>query len=172
MPHRIRLASALIAAALLAAACAGKLKGVVDFDNSRDFGSVSRIGFFEDEKPLERPTTQVRERVRSEIEKHLKEKGYAITQPDEAQLLVVYHTANRTKTRTSGAISAAGREASLAIEFRGRKSERTVWYGTVEQTWRDGIDVDERVDTAVRVLLEGFPPDTKGFSKGQISVSE
>ena len=41
----------------------------------------------------------------------------------------------------------------------------SVWYVTVDQTWKEGLDLDERIATAVRVLLERFPPETSRPTK-------
>ena len=91
--------------ALLGAACGGKLSGVVDFDNTRDFDSYSRFGFLEDEKPLERAQTDTRKQVRKEIEEQLQAKGYRITTPGKAQVIVIYHVGSHTKTRMAAASS-------------------------------------------------------------------
>jgi len=169
---RIALVPALIALAVLATACGGHLSGVVDFDNTRDFDSYTRFAFLEDQKPLERAATDTRKQVRREIEEQLQAKGYSITTPAKAQIIVIYHVGNRTKARTSGMAGGAGREASLAIELRDPKSERTMWYGTVEQTWHDDMDVKERVHTAVSLLLDSYPPEGKDLRKGSESVQE
>jgi hypothetical protein len=157
---------------LLISACGGHLSGVVDFDNSRDFGSYKRFGFLEDEKPLERGQSEGRKLTRMEIEEQLKAKGYSITTPDQAHAIVIYHVGTRAKAHVSGAVGGGGQEASLAIEIRDPKSERSIWYGTVEQTWHEDLDAQERIHTAVKTLLDSYPPETKDLRKGTSSVEE
>ncbi len=160
-----------LAAALATTACGGRLSGVVNYDQTHDFGALSRIGFYEDAHPLERAQTEVRQKIRTQITRVLESGGFQITRPDDADLLVIYHVGTHAKAAVSGALMAGrGTTATLAIEFRKSTSARTVWYGTVEQTWKEGLDQDERVRAAVDALLSGFPP--MGESSGSKRVSE
>ena len=47
----------------------------------------------------------------------------------------------------------------LGIEMRDPDSQRAAWYGSVEQSWTGQEDEAERIATAVRLLLERFPPE-------------
>jgi hypothetical protein len=156
---RIALLSVLLTAFVLSA-CGGRLNGVVDYDHERDFVSIKKLGFYEDVKPLERRQDATRVLVRAEIAKQLAARGYEFPDAAEAELQIIYHVGSHSKIGVGAGAMSSGETATLAIEFRDPQSGRSVWYGTVEQTWKEGLDVDERVTTAVSVLLKRFPPET------------
>lgn len=159
MTTRIALLS-LVLTALLLSACGGRLNGVVDYDHERDFSLVEKLGFYEDVKPLERRQNATRVLVRAEIAKQLTAQGYQFPDAAEAELLIIYHVGSHSKIGVGAGAMSSGEKATLAIEFRDPQTGRSVWYGTVEQTWKEGLDVDERVAAAVSLLLKRFPPET------------
>jgi hypothetical protein len=150
----------------LAVGCGGRLNGVVDYDREHDYESIRDLAFHEDAHPSERARTDTRNRIRAEIARQLTERGYSVTAPDGAQAHILYHLGQFSNVRGGSMIGGRGSRASLAIEFRDPESGRAIWYGTVEQTWSDGLDVDERIASAVSVLLGEFPPDAKGKDRG------
>ena len=162
------LATALVTTVALTTACAGRLSGVVDFDQERDFSAVKTLAFYEDAYPMERKQDEVRQAIRATIEQQLREKGFGFGRTGEADLLIVYHSGQRTKMHFGGAMRSDELEASLSIAFQDPVTRRSAWYGTVEQTWSGREDVNERIETAVRVLLEKFPPE----GSGEIRVRE
>lgn len=156
---------AVVPMVLVLFACGGKLNGVVDFDHERSFVSIQKVGFYEDVKPHERAQTETRNKVRAEIKRQLEAKGLTVGDAAAAELQIIYHVGNHSKIRVGAGERGAGVTATLAIEFLDPVIGRSVWYGTVEQTWKEGLDLDERIETAVRVLLERFPPETTRPSK-------
>jgi hypothetical protein len=149
--------------------CAGRLSGFVDFDADADFDSKRTLAFYEDAFPLERKQTETRQLIRAAIEQNLRGRGYGFGRAGEADLLIVYHVGNRAKMHFGGTMSSKEREASLSIAFQDPVTRRSVWYGTVGQTWTSGENVPERVDAAVAALLDEFPPEGSG---GEIRVRE
>jgi hypothetical protein len=143
----------------LSLGCAGRLSGVVDFDADVDFEAKRTLAFYEDAFPLERKQTEVRQLIRAAIEQDLRGRGFGFGRAGEADLLIVYHVGNRAKMHFGGTMRSTEREASLSIVFQDPVTRRSVWYGTVEQTWAGDADVSERVDTAVTTLLAKFPPE-------------
>lgn len=167
--------SASILVALFAATgCGGKLNGVVDYDRERDFQDIRRIVFFEDIRPSERPPTQARKRIRAELERQLPERGFTLVGADDAQAQLLYHVGRRSNVRGGSMVGARGERASLAIEFRDPATGRAMWYGTVEQSWQEGLDVEERVESAISLLLDQFPPEptSGGERRAEKRVSE
>ena len=162
------IAFALAAVLAFTTACAGRLSGVVDFDQERDFSTVKTLAFYEDAYPSDRAQDEVRQAIRATIEQQLRERGYALGRTGEADLLIVYHSGQRAKMHFGGTMRSDEREASLSISFQDPVTRRSAWYGTVGQTWTDSEDVNERIETAVRVLLEKFPPE----GSGEIRVRE
>ncbi len=162
------LACALLVASL-GLGCAGRLSGVVDFDADTDFDSKRTLAFYEDAFPLERKQTETRQLIRASIEENLRGRGYGFGRAGEADLLIVYHVGNRAKVHFGGTMTASEREASLSIAFQDPVTRRSVWYGTVAQTWSGEPDVAERVDAAVTTLLAKFPPEGDG---GEMRVRE
>jgi len=152
--------------------CGGKLNGVVDFDRERDFSSIRSLGFYEDAHPSARADRTARPLIRAEIEKQLKARGFTLTQPDDAHALILLHLGRFSNIRGGSMIGGRGARASLAIEFRDPATGRAIWYGTVEQTWSEELDRDERISSAVSVLLDAFPPEAGGKGRGEKRVSE
>ncbi len=165
---RATLAIGLLVAAI-GVGCAGRLSGVVDFDADTDFDSKRTLAFYEDAFPLERKQTETRQLIRAAIEQNLRSRGYGFGRAGEADLLIVYHVGNRAKVHFGGTMTSGEREASLSIAFQDPVTRRSVWYGTVEQTWSGEADVAERVDTAVTTLLANFPPEGDG---GEVRIRE
>lgn len=164
-----RLTGLALLAAVLVTGCASRLSGVVDFDDDVDFDAKRTLAFYEDAFPLERKQTETRQLIRAAIEQNLRDRGYGFGRAGEADLLIVYHVGNRAKMHFGGTMSSSGREASLSIAFQDPVTRRSVWYGTVQQTWTGQDDVAERVDVAVRTLLEKFPPEG---ASGEVRVRE
>ena len=167
VPGRIAIACVCLAISL---GCAGRLSGVVDFDSETDFESKRTLAFYEDAYPLERKQTEVRQLIRAAIEQNLRGRGYGFGRAGEADLLIVYHVGNRAKMHFGGTMTSTQREASLSIAFQDPVTRRSVWYGTVEQTWSEDADRAERVDTAVTTLLDKFPPESG--ASGEVRVRE
>jgi len=169
LPHAAGLAAVGLALVLVATGCTGRLSGVVDFDAETDFDTKRTLAFYEDAYPLERKQTETRQLIRAAIEQELRGRGYGFGRAGEADLLIVYHVGNRAKMHFGGTMTSSEREASLSIAFQDPVTRRSVWYGTVAQTWTGEADVAERVDAAVATLLEKFPPDGAG---GEVRVRE
>ncbi len=157
--NRLLFVACALLCIAISAGCAGLLSGVVDFDADIDFESKRTLAFYEDAFPLERKQTEVRQLIRAAIEQDLRGRGYGFVRAGEADLLIVYHVGNRAKVHFGGTMQSTGREASLSIVFQDPVTRRSVWYGTVEQTWTADADVAERVDAAVATLLSKFPPE-------------
>lgn len=174
LSHLATVRAVMLAATLVGLAssigCAGRLSGVVDFDADTDFDSKRTLAFYEDAFPLERKQTETRQLIRAAIEQNLRGRGYGFGRAGEADLLVVYHVGNRAKVHFGGTMQSTGREASLSIAFQDPVTRRSVWYGTVEQTWTGEADVAERVDAAVTTLLDEFPPEAD--AAGEMRVRE
>lgn len=152
----------VIALLVFASGCAGRLSGVVDFDEELDFSTIKTLAFYEDAYPLDREQTEVRQLARAAIEQNLRDRGYGFGRAGEADLMIVYHVGNRAKMHFGGTMSSSSRDASLSIVFQDPVTRRSAWYGSVEQTWDDKADRAERVDTAVGMLLAKFPPEGSG----------
>ncbi len=175
--------AALLAACALALAGCASVRVATDHDPKVDFGKLHSWSFapHKTENPVVE-NTLVRNRIRDALERELTAKGFARTDsgPD---FLVDFVTATE---RSYDVVSWPGwchcwfghrgfgpgwdwhdvdvveyTQGMLVVGMIDPKSDDLLWRGTATQVVDEDMGSPEKIDAAVKALLERFPPGAK-----------
>jgi len=175
-----------ITVALVAMGCSG-VQVSQDYDPATGFDSLEHFRW---ETTVQASTGDPRidnplrdRRIRSAVERVLKEKGFAPSEGDESTFLIRYQNTLNKKLESAGGIGfgigsygshggvAIGtgnnlhetEEASLIIDFLNPESKTLLWRGTGTQRFKEYDDpakASQDINRLVEKILGQFPPKT------------
>ncbi|WP_319524563.1 DUF4136 domain-containing protein [uncultured Desulfosarcina sp.] len=173
-------------AVVLIAGCSG-IQVSQDYDPATGFGSLQSFRW---EAKVQESTGDPRldnplrdSRIRSAVERVLKEKGFAASEGEESAFLVRYRDVLNKKLESAGGIGfgigSYGRhggvaigtgnnlreteDASLIIDFLDPESKALLWRGTGTQRFKEYDDptkASRDINQLVEKILDQFPPKT------------
>ena len=144
----------------------------VDFDPEIDFTTLQNYAW------LPRPEVQsqnpfadnplLRKRVRAAVERNLEARGYREVEPEQADFRVTFHVTIETKTRAESWPSryphrygsyhyeASFEQGTLILDILDEVGEQLYWRGWVQGAVPTPDTGHQRIDEAVRRILERF----------------
>ena len=167
-------------------ACSG-IRVTTDYDPNADFSDVRSYAWLDENSGVEGDRADVASlldrRLRAAVESELQSKGIAPTDRSKAKVLVTYHLGVETKLDVNtintgygygpygryGGISSTTtvheyQEGTLLIDMVEPSSKQLVWRGAGQARIREYSTPEEReqrVNEAVKQILEDFPPGAK-----------
>ncbi len=150
-----------------------------DYNEGFDFSRLKTFSWLEQpEKPFEYLTNpianwqQIDKHIKEVVNRELERRGYLRTfeGPDFS---VTYHLriqdkiyshdqSYRTDYRTDKSVKLSYKEGTLVLDFVDARTSELLWRGsasrTVSQEEPDLEDTQEKITTAVKRMLESFPP--------------
>jgi hypothetical protein len=165
-------------AALAVAACSG-ISTTSDWDQSYDFSSLSTYAWME--QGLEAGVSEIMlRRMYVAVDDELTAKGFTLTEPDQADFLMAYHTGTQDRQQYDTYGYGAGgwwggywgggmttttvrtyTEGTLILDMISREENELIWRGSASKTIDQMDSPEQRVKTvqaAVGKLLKDFPP--------------
>jgi len=165
-------------AALAVAACSG-ISTTSDWDQSYDFSSLSTYAWME--QGLEAGVSEIMlRRMYVAVDDELAAKGFTLTEPDQADFLMAYHTGTQDRQQYDTYGYGAGgwwggywgggmttttvrtyTEGTLILDMISREENELIWRGSASKTIDEMDSPEQRVKTiqeAVGKLLKDFPP--------------
>jgi hypothetical protein len=165
-------------AALAVAACSG-ISTTSDWDESYDFRSLSTYAWME--QGLEAGVSEIMlRRMYVAVDDELAAKGFTLTEPDQADFLMAYHTGTQDRQQYDtygygsggwwggywggGMTTTTVRtytEGTLILDMISREENELIWRGSASKTIDEMDSPEQRVKTvqaAVGKLLKDFPP--------------
>ncbi|MFQ6112719.1 MAG: DUF4136 domain-containing protein [bacterium] len=111
-------------------------------------------------------------RIRRAVERELSAKGYEIVQTGKADAALAYHTAVRQKVDVSGVGYGYWRgwprgrrvyvhsykEGTLVVDIVDPDLKQLIWRGLATDVVDDPEESEEKINEAVKKILERFPP--------------
>ena len=165
-------------AALAVAACSG-ISTTSDWDESYDFSSLSTYAWMA--QGLEAGVSEIMlRRMYVAVDDELAAKGFTLTEPDQADCLMAYHTGTQDRQQYDTYGYGAGgwwggywgggmttttvrtyTEGTLILDMISREENELIWRGSASKTIDQMDSPEQRVKTvqaAVGKLLKDFPP--------------
>ena len=165
-------------AALAVAACSG-ISTTSDWDESYDFSSLSTYAWMA--QGLEAGVSEIMlRRMYVAVDDALAAKGFTLTEPDQADFLMAYHTGTQDRQQYDtygygsggwwggywggGMTTTTVRtytEGTLILDMISREENELIWRGSASKTIDQMDSPEQRVKTvqaAVAKLLKDFPP--------------
>lgn len=165
-------------AALAVAACSG-ISTTSDWDESYDFSSLSTYAWMA--QGLEAGVSEIMlRRMYVAVDDELATKGFTLTEPDQADFLMAYHTGTQDRQQYDTYGYGAGgwwggywgggmttttvrtyTEGTLILDMISREENELIWRGSASKTIDEMDSPEQRVKTvqaAVAKLLKDFPP--------------
>ena len=165
-------------AALAVAACSG-ISTTSDWDQSYDFSSLSTYAWMA--QGLEAGVSEIMlRRMYVAVDDELATKGFTLTEPDQADFLMAYHTGTQDRQQYDTYGYGAGgwwggywgggmttttvrtyTEGTLILDMVSREENELIWRGSASKTIDEMDSPEQRVKTvqaAVAKLLKDFPP--------------
>jgi hypothetical protein len=173
---RRRLAPLSLALALIApvTGCSKELQAETEYAKNVDFSKYQTYRWITDDLVLLQSGTgseQIRNvdnerRIRAAVERELEAKGLEKGAGD-AQLIVAFTVGTKVQYRIQGganldlvaAPDAAYTRGMLTIYLFDRDSNAQIWQARTHDDLEPGEDPDAVINTAVKVLLDEFPPN-------------
>jgi hypothetical protein len=107
----------------------------------------------------------MKRRIRDELGKQLKSRGYTEAPADSASLLVLFSAGGRQQvmtpdsqkgTRVQGVAQSIDHGA-LVLHFLDAQSKSVIWRGWIDAVMRPEDDLDQKVRQAILEIMKPFP---------------
>ena len=150
----------VLLATLALGGCASRLQGGVHYADHADLNGIERFAFAPANPTLAQAPENVREAhavTREAIRAYLVGRGFQVVTDGSEHAAVRFQLGVYAKTALAGN-QLEGSKGSLQIMLLEPQHQHAVWSGWAELTWREGMDRDAGIQSAVAFILDKFPP--------------